>query len=610
MTNIFRLANQSPLRAANIEPESSLATQSEPPTRSLPDENTPQQQRWRDPVNRASRILVPLLIVLFLVQCAWFIRTQSFTNDEPEHIVAGVEAWHFGEFKHWHDQPPLGRLLFTLPLLNKGVSYRITEDQVRPIAPAPEVWLYRARPVNVLLGVVLLLLLWGTAQRLFSEQAALFVLALGALSPDLIAHFSLATIDGVGCLFIFACAVQSLRYRRNPSRTQAAILGVLLGGMLLAKFNSPPLFALALGMVFFLRRGEAGARLRGFRWGRTAMAALIACLTVWSGYFFHVSKVVFADQMVTIHFSGYTKLLQYEMPTLQTPVTIFLPACEWLTGLGQVVVHNIEGHRSFLLGQYSATGFRSYFLLAMLLKWPLIVLLLGVSGAVLVLWRRFPARRDLLLLAIFPAVYFAFAVTAHIDIGIRHMLPVYPFLLLSTGAFAEWARGWRWNARWTQLLLGVLLLAQAADIARYAPDYLSYFTVLVKPTDTWKLLSDSNTDWGQGMVALRQFQAEHPNEPIHLAYAGEVDPAFYGIRYTRLHEEDHPSGLVIVSATHLSGQLLKNHYAYRWLLQYPIKTVLNHTLYVFEVPQANAALSPGKPVQADSGAGARTAYSP
>jgi hypothetical protein len=83
LTNIFRLANQSPLRAANVESEFSLATQSEPPTRSLPDENTSQQQRWRDPVNRTSRILVPMLIALFLAQCAWFIRTQSFTNDEP-----------------------------------------------------------------------------------------------------------------------------------------------------------------------------------------------------------------------------------------------------------------------------------------------------------------------------------------------------------------------------------------------------------------------------------------------------------------------------------------------------------------------------------------------
>jgi hypothetical protein len=139
--------------------------------------------------------------------------------------------------------------------------------------------------------------------------------------------------------------------------------------------------------------------------------------------------------------------------------------------------------------------------------------------------------------------------------------------------------------RTTHVLFALLLVAQAADIARYAPDYLSYFTVFVKPANTWQLLSDSNTDWGQGMVALRQYQDAHPAESIHLAYVGEVDPAWYGIRYTRLHEEDHPTGTVIVSATHLSGQLLANHDAYRWLLQYPRKTILNHTLYVFEVPQ-------------------------
>jgi hypothetical protein len=550
--------------------------------------SAPSAQKPR--LDRASGILVPLLILVFLAQCAWFIRTQSFTNDEPEHLVAGLEAWRFGEFKQWHDQPPLGRLLFALPLVNTDWKYQYINEQVRLVSPAPEVWLYRARPVNVLLGVLLLLLLWATARRLFSPATALFVLALAALSPDLIAHFSLATIDGVGCLFIFACAVQSLRYRRNPTRAQAALLGLLLGGMLLAKFNSPPLVALALALVFFLRRGPGGDRLRGFRWARTAAVFSIACLVVWSGYFFHVSRVTFADQMVTIHFAGYTKLLQYEMPTLQTPITIFLPACEWLTGLGQVVVHNIEGHRSFLLGQYSATGFRLYFPLAMLMKWPLLVLLLAAAGAVLVLWKRSPSRRNLLLLAAFPAVYAAFAITAHIDIGIRHMLPVYPFLLLFAGAFAEWARGWRW----TTLLLGVLLLAQAADISRYAPGYLSYFTVLVKPADTWQLLSDSNTDWGQGLVALRQFQSEHPGEPLHLAYVGEVDPAWYNIQYTQLKEEDHPSGLVVVSATHLSGQLLQNHLAYRWLLRYPVKTILDHSLYVFDVPP-DAATADGRP---------------
>jgi hypothetical protein len=532
------------------------------------------------PATRGSRIIVALLILIFVLQCAWFIRTQSFTNDEPEHLIAGLEAWRFGEFKQWHDQPPLGRLLFSLPLINTNWQYRYIDEQVHLVDPAPEVWLYRARPVSVIFGVALLLLLWAAARRLFSETTAHFVLALAVLSPDLIAHFSLATIDGIGCLFVFACVLQWMRYWRNPSRMQATTLGVLLGGLLLAKFNSPPLVALTLLLVLVLAPRELRFNPRGWQWRRTAAILLIACLIVWSGYFFHVSRVTFADQMVTIHFSGYTKLLQYEMPTLQTPITIFWPACEWFTGLGMVVFHNMEGHRSFFLGQYPTAGVKLYFPVAMLLKWPLIVLLLAATGALAVLRRRIPNWRDLLVMSIFPAVYLFFAITARINIGVRHVLPLYPFVLLYAGAAAEWLKGWRWS----RIFLVTLLIAQAADIARYAPDYLSYFSILVRPANTWQLLSDSNTDWGQGFVALRQFQTAHPNEPIHLAYVGETDPAWYGIRYTRLREEDHPTGLVIVSATHLSGQLLKNHYAYRWLLQYPLKTILNHTLYVFDVP--------------------------
>jgi Dolichyl-phosphate-mannose-protein mannosyltransferase len=541
------------------------------------------------PARRGTLVLVPLLLLIFVLQCAWFIRTQSFTNDEPEHIVAGLEAWRFGEFQHWSDQPPLGRLLFSLPLLNTNWQYQLIDKQVHPITPAPEVWLYRARPVTVLFGIALLLLLWATARNLFSETAANFVLALAVLSPDLIAHFSLATIDGIGCLFVFACVVQWLRYWRNPSWAHAAILGVLSGLLLLAKFNSPPLLALLLLLVLVLAPGAVKWNPAGFQWRRTAAILLIACLVVWAGYFFHVSRVTFANQMVTIHFAGYTKLLQYEMPTLKTPVTIFWPACEWFTGLGMVVFHNMEGHRSFLLGHYANAGLKLYFPAAMLLKWPLLILLMGAAGTYAVLRRKVPGSRDLLLISLFSAVYFFFAITARINIGVRHVLPLYPFLLLYAGAFFEWARGWRWGtrngARYTKLFFGVLLIAQAADIARYAPDYLSYFTVLVKPVNTWQLLSDSNNDWGQGFVALRQFQAAHPNQPIHLAYVGEVDPAWYGIRYTRLHEDDRPTGLVIVSATHLSGQLLTNHYAYRWLLQYPLVTILNHTLYVFDVPE-------------------------
>src|SRR6516225_7623824 len=180
-------------------------------------------------VLRPSRILVPVLIAIYIGQCLWFIRTQSFTNDEPEHLVAGLEAWRFGEFAHWHDQPPLARLLFALPLLNTDWAYHITEDQVRLERPAAETWLYRARPVNMVLGIALLLLIWFTASRLFSEAAGTFVLALAEFSPDLIAHFSLATIDDAGTLFFFAAVLQFVRWWRGPTRMNTILLGAILG---------------------------------------------------------------------------------------------------------------------------------------------------------------------------------------------------------------------------------------------------------------------------------------------------------------------------------------------------------------------------------------------
>jgi hypothetical protein len=536
------------------------------------------------PVRFGSRAVVVLLLVLYVAQCAWFIRTQSFTNDEPEHIVAGLEAWRFGEFKQWHDQPPLARLLFALPILKADWSYRYTGVQVRPVSPSPEVWLWPTRAVVVIFGLLLLVMLWRVTRRLFSEQAANFTLAFAVLSPDLICHFSLANIDGLGCLCIFAAAVQTVRYWRNPSRGQALLLAAILGCLLLAKFNSPPLVVLSLAIVLALAPGELRLNPRGLQWRRALGVFFAACIVVWAGYFFHVSRVTFANQAVSLHFSGYTKLLQYEMPTLKTPITIYIPACEWLTGLGMVVSHNIEGHRSFFLGQYSTQGWKFYFPAAMLLKWPLLILVMSAAGVYAVFRSRIAYWRELLLLSLFPVFYLAFAVTSHINIGVRHVLPLYPFMLLFLAAFVELLRvQWKWQ--YARVVLLVLLAAQAADVARYAPDYLSYFSVVVRPADTWRFLSISNTDWGQGFVALKKFQQQHPNETMHLAYVGEVDPAFYGIRYVKLKEDEHPSGLVVVSATHLSGELLKNHYAYRWLLDYPVTAVLNHSLYVFDVPQ-------------------------
>jgi hypothetical protein len=532
------------------------------------------------------RLLLPLvLLLIYVAQCAWFIRTQSFTFDEPIHIVTGLEMWRYSRIQDWNDHPPLQRLLCTLPLI--GSKWQVDVQGNFPdflavgFHPGPQQMADRGRAVSVVLGIILALVLWTTTRRLFSEQAANLALALFVFSPALIAHYSLITTDGIGVLMIFATAVQLLRWRHNPSRRQTALLGLVMGLLLLAKFYTPPMFLVALGWLLLLKPEKIAFHPARWNWRAAGAVCGIAFMVVWAGYFFHVSHLTMRDGRFIATFPHRAPIIK----NMRTPVNfeIPIPAGEYLEGLRNVAFHNHRGHQAFFLGTATHKGsWKLYYPTLLLLKWPTVVVLLLLIGLIQAARRRIAVPRDLLIMATFPAVYFVFVIFSHIDIGDRHILPIYPFVLLFV------AGGWWQLARRSRTVLALILIAvalNAADALRYAPDYLSYFTPLVRPSQTYKLLSDSNLDWGQGLLALRRYEAAHPQEKIYLAYFGSVDPAAYGLRAQKLAEDQRVSGAtVVVSATQLTGQMLENFDAYHWVLRYPQKTVLNHSLHVFQVP--------------------------
>ncbi len=532
------------------------------------------------------RLLLPLaLLAIYVAQCAWFIRTQSFTFDEPVHIVTGQEMWREGRFQDWNDHPPLQRLLCTLPLIGSrwqvDVQGHFPDFLALRFHPSPQAMADRGRAVSVLLGIILALVLWTTARRMFSEGAANLALGLFAFSPALIAHYSLITTDGIGVLMIFATAVQLLRWRRHPSAGETALLGVVMGLLLLAKFYTPPMFLVALAWILVLKPQGVAINPRRWNWRAAAEVCALAFLLLWAGYFFHVSHLTMRDGRFVATFPHRPAIIK----NMRTPVnfSIPIPAGEYLDGLRNVAFHNHRGHQAFFLGTASAKGgWKLYYPTVMLLKWPTMVLVLFLALLLLSARRRITVPRDLLIMASFPAVYFVFAIFSHIDIGDRHILPMYPFVLLFV------AGGWAQLARRSRLVLALVLLAvglNAADGLRYAPDYLSYFTPFISPHRTDELLSDSNLDWGQGLLALRHYQNMHPQEKIYLTYFGSVDPAAYGLRVEQLAENQRVSGAtVVVSATQMTGQMLQDFNAYHWVLRYPEKAMLDHSLYVFQIP--------------------------
>jgi len=523
-----------------------------------------------------------LLALIYVAQCAWFIRTQSLTYDEPVHIAEGLNAWRYGRFEQYNDHPPLARLWCTLPLI--GPKWQVEIQQLRDsfrvirVAPDPVSLAWRARAMNVLLGLALAGLVWRAADRLFSRTAANFALALFAFSPSLIAHFSIAATDGAATLFIFAMAWALVRWRRQTTWQRTFGLGLLLGLMLLAKFSTAPMFVLALLWMLLLGADRMVGPPTRWNWGRAVAALLLAFVVVWAGYFFHVAHLTVRDGTLTATFPNWNQPIV--KPVRGSNYSVLIPAGEYIEGFRELVRHNRQGQPAFFLGEVSSHGgWKLYYPVVVLLKWPTIVLGLSLTGLAIALRRRVRAPADLWIMASFPAVYMAMAIFARFNLGERHVLPVYPFAILFAAAVWEWVRH-----KPAGIALLILLAAlNAADALRVAPGYLSYFTPFVRSAESYRLLTDSNLDWGQGLLALRDYQRDHPGERMALSYFGSVDPQIYGIQSDFFGGDKQVKGMVAVSATNLSGQYLAEPERYRWLLKEKPVVVLDHSLYIFRV---------------------------
>src|ERR1700687_1879199 len=311
------------------------------------------------PAARTSWLLPALLAVLYVTQCAWFIRTQSLTYDEPVHIAEGLNAWRYGRFEQYNDHPPLARLWCTLLLLDQKWqvdieqlpdAFRVTRTTPDPISLA-----WRARAMNVLFGLLLAWLVWRTADRLFSRTAANFALALYAFSPSLIAHFSIAATDGAATLFIFATAWALVQWRQRPGWERTAGLGFLSGLMLFAQFFTAPMFVLSLLWMRLLGAEKTMQAPRRWNWSKTAAALLLALFVVWAGYFFHVSHLSVRDGTLIATFPNWNAPIvkpvrgdrNYSLP---------IPAGEYIEGFRELVRHNRQGQPAFFLGQASTHG--------------------------------------------------------------------------------------------------------------------------------------------------------------------------------------------------------------------------------------------------------------
>jgi hypothetical protein len=533
---------------------------------------------------RVQAILVALAVALQAGLAIDSLHGNSATFDEGTHLPAGWTHLALGDHRLNPEQPPLVKLLAAAPL---ALVRPVVRQDDRAWIEARQ-WdfgrrfLYRWNDADrllflgrlpvVALASALVVAVFLEARRRFGAAAGAMAALAAALSPDVLAHGSLVTTDLGFALFYFLAIALFCRLLEEATPPRLLAAGLATGAAFATKFSAP-LAAVALATV------AGGVPLRWRAFGREhhpagflarsahaaallAAVALIALAVLWASYGFRHDL------------SPDPAARAAGLATLQAPI-----ASPWLRGLAAVsragalpedyargmlfVMTHSEARPTFLAGQLSDHGFPQYFLLTFLLKTPVPLLVLTA----LALGRVTRLRRRHLVFVWLPVlVYLALSLTRGLQIGHRHLLPIYPFLFLACAEAAIRLASWR---RPAGVVLVALLGAWYAGGTLWThPHHLAYFNELAGgPANGWRLLVDSNLDWGQDLKRLAAWTRANRVTRLKLSYFGSADPAYYGIDaemlpgYTSPHaphvtREIVPGDVVAVSVTNLQGVYL------------------------------------------------------
>jgi hypothetical protein len=543
-------------------------------------------------IGRVALTLITVLgcITILAAELILSTRQQSQTWNEAYHLIAGYRYWQCKDFGVNPEHPPLAKLIAALPLLRLPIQMptlpRGTSKQEWNIAGREFLFgneadfiLFRARLAAAVFTLVLALLVFETGTRMFGLGPGILATVLMIFEPNLLAHGMLVTTDaGMSCCLL-ASVYAFYRYVKSPAWFRLIECGILTG-LALAVKHSGILAIAILGLLilveifaFRTNHAQSGTPLKGSLWpgflreaGSFAVIIAIAVGVLWAFYGFRYQARPL-HQSMTPPLSEFVHGLK---SSAQARLMLTLARARvlpesYLYGMTDVLMVSAGPRPSFLLGRLYPHGRWFYFPAALAIKSTLGFLLLLVLACGLAALRRPEVRREVLYLALPPAVYLGTSMTSDLNIGIRHILPVYPFLLILVAAGA-WSMA-QSPRRLMWIVPASLLLFHVLSSLRCYPNYLAYSNELWGgPARTYRVLTDTNVDWGQGLIATKAYLERRRVGDCWLAYFGSADPDYYHLPCKLLPDPfagwwGKPvdvvpqiyQGTVLVSATELSG---------------------------------------------------------
>ena len=512
---------------------------------------------------------------------AWSAVRASVTYDEFAHLPAGVAYWKYREFAVHNLSPPLLRMLGAWPAVLDGAvappasSYRKYDERERH-------WLYADAFMRdnfehyhryFVLGRLAMIpwsclgawLVFRWSRHLYGHVAGVASCSLYAFDPNILAHASLVGTDAGVAVALLGATYLWQRFCRDPTARRALFASLAIAAAILCKFTALLIAPVMLLIAIWSCWPDPKQWRRLLAGLAVSFVAVTVCINLMYGYWRTFERL------------GKLELQSSMMRSVQAKLPSWMPVPlprDFVLGFDAQKYEAELRPPAYALGEQYGGARWYYYPLALAFKLPLATW--GLVVLTLASIARRGLRRDQVPLVVMLVVFAAgMALFAEVNVGLRYVLPILPAMFVFVGrvwtdashlapplaagapkALTQPAAsgGAKWCVpRWRRLVGWSLLGMACIESLSVAPRFLTFFNVAAGgPARAQFILNDSNLDWGQGLLDLREWMRAHQVDRIGLAYFGRVDPRVYGIAHTPLIERGDEE-LIAVSSYFLTG---------------------------------------------------------
>lgn len=572
--------------------------------------------------------VVGLMLFMFLV--AFFSSNGGFgqpgdsgTVDEVAHIPSGYSYIKYLDYRLNPEHPPLAKALAGIPLAlnssiqgpNKDWSWESINQweagwyMIYEAGNDPAKVLLWARLPMMLLMIGLGLFVFKWAKELWGRKVGLIVLLLFALYPDVIAHGRLVTTD-IAAAFGFVITMYYFdRALRLPSKKSTIIAAVAFGIAQLLKFSSILLLGIMLLMVlirayldmdkekkfeFYLQNVWKSFKI--YFW-----TCFLSLILVWIFYipFVWNTPVDIEHKLIETNLTNDPKTLflrNFLHGFEGNPITRGLG--HYLLGIMLVFARVAGGNAVYIMGHMSDKSISWFFPVAWLIKTPITIIILFLSSFVLFFSQKKKSSDKIwtFLLFLLPwFVYWAFTLKGSLNIGIRHLMPTVPFVLLMIGYLINWML--QQKNKIIYYALPVLIAFMAVSTLRYYPNFIAYFNESVPKDERYKYMTDSSLDWGQDLLRLKKYVEDNNITDLKVDYFGGSQPSYYLPKSSQWRSSYGPTtGHLAVSATFYQSSKLygekEGKWSYGWLDKMEPEAIIGGSILLFDIKEEDLRKNP------------------